>query len=164
MSSESAESRQAVTNDEFLLAGVLPTLLCSACLCIFSGDPARFEYRDEMTGGWNQNTFSHHDTLGSFQASVKEGCYVCSRVNAQMRDQIEDALEVDYHGDACLWELPFSTYDMALGYSMEASIGEAELVIYIKLPNRSRGKHHMEFLLFSSDGKGQISGTWALFG
>jgi hypothetical protein len=154
MSSNFTESSRRATNCVALSSVVHPTLLCSACLCIYVGDPARFENKDDTSGSWRSNVFSHHDTLRAFQTAAKEGCYICSRLDALLRDQFEDALQSKIYEDESKWNSPASTYEISLGTLMEGGWREAELRIAVKFSNCRPGRDYIEFLLFSSNGKG----------
>jgi len=154
MSSNFTESSRRATNCVALSPGVHPTLLCSACLCIYVGDPARFESKDETSGSWRSNVFSHHDTLRTFQIAAKDGCYICSRLDALLREQFEDALQSKIYEDESKWDSPASTYQISLGTLMEGGRREAELRIDVKFSNCRSGRGCIEFLLFSSKGKG----------
>lgn len=149
MDHASATSSNSVRNGVITSAGVPHTHFCVACHSIFVGDPDRFESRNNIQGGWNQNEFAHHDTFKVFRESANEGCYICSRVHAQLRDRIEYNVAL---GDESIWETPFTTYTMHLGWNMERNESEVELFIIAKIPGRSHGRDSVEFLLFSSNG------------
>lgn len=149
MNSATTERCSEVSAGFVLPPGVPPTFLCSACLSIFSGDPALFETRDELRDRWEANTFTHHDTLETFLSAAKEGCYVCSRVNEVQRDRIEGALQADLGGDKARSQSLFSTYEFHLGRNMEFKDREAEFGINLDLPDQ-RG--YVRFLLFRFDG------------
>jgi len=153
MSSNFTQSNRRATDCVALSLGVHPTLLCSACLCIYVGDPARFENKNDTSGSWRSNVFSHHDTLRAFQTAAKEGCYICSRLDALLRDQFEDALQSKIYEDKSKWNYPASTYEISLGTLMEGGHREAELRIAIKFSNCPL-RDYIEFLLFGSNGKG----------
>jgi len=129
-------------------AGVPHTHFCATCHSIFTGNPDRFENRNDTRGGWDQNRFAHHDTFKAFRESANEGCYICLRVYAHLRDRIGRNMVLE---DESIWETPFTIYTMRLGWDMERNESEAELHIEAKMPDRSRGTDFVEFLLFSSN-------------
>lgn len=128
-------------------AEVLPTLLCSACLDPFTGDPERFEYnhRQEPYSEIKlPRRMSHHTSLSNFRAAVQEGCYICSRVNEQMNDKIQDALKVEYGGIESAWA-PFSGYKFS-------RLENLYIIVDFPPPIRPTRPEYVTFILFSLSG------------